>query len=252
MMKYITVLSLLLCSGVSYAATLPVPQEYDYRITAAKYNPLNVINVRTKIGASTLIQLEEGEEVLGDEKGLNTGFPEAWGFKIIDNGIFFKPKHKNPDTNLILTTNKNRTYAFYLQLTDYPHYIVKMQYEKVKTASDYSAEIPCSDGKTNFDYVKWGNDSLSPRYMWDDGRFTCLKFANNSELPVAYQVASDGSESMINYSIKKDTMILHGISKEFRLRLGTEVLGLRTDKAVSSGYNHKGTTIDAKRELNNE
>ncbi len=86
--------------------------------------------------------------------------------------------------------------------------------------------------------------------MWDDGRFTCLKFTKNAELPVAYQVAADSTESLINYHIEKDTMILQGISKEFRLRLGKQVLGLRSDDAISSGYNDKATSVNGTRELN--
>ncbi|OEF63572.1 conjugal transfer protein TraH [Vibrio cyclitrophicus 1F175] len=251
-MKQLIFLSFLTLSTYSIAAVLPTPQAYDYRITEVKYNPQDVINVRAGIGTSTLIQLESGEKVLREKEGLMLGDAMAWGFEVNENNIFFKPTVINPDSNLILVTNKHRTYTFYLTQSDFPHYIVKMVYDKPKSARDYDSKIPCFDGTVNFNYEKWGDDELSPNYMWDDGRFTCLKFINNSELPVAYQVASDGTESMINYNIAKDTMILHGTSKEFRLRLGGQVLGLRSNDTVASGHNEKATSVNAKRELKNE
>lgn len=255
MMKRILFLSVLACSTSTLSATLPIPQPFDYRITEIQYNPKEVVNVRAGIGSSTLIQLEKGEKVLREKEGLMLGDAKAWGFEVVDgNNIFFKPIAENPDSNLILVTNKNRTYTFFLKLTDYPHYIVKFLYEKPKTANEYKdkTQVPCFDGNVNYNYVKWGDDELSPQYMWDDGRFTCLKFTGNVELPVAYQIASDGSESLINYNMNKDTMVLHGVASEYRLRLGKRVLGLRSMDKTVKGYNDKGTTIPAKRELKNE
>ena len=148
-----------------------------------------------------------------------------------------------------MVSNKNRTYSFELVKSKYPHFIVKLAYEKPITGKDRKFDIPCFDGKANFNYGKWGDNSLAPAYMWDDGRFTCLKFTKNSELPVAYKVSPDGKESLINYHLEKDTMVLQGISKEFRLRLGDLVLGLRSEEAISSGYNDKASSIKAKRRL---
>jgi type IV secretion system protein VirB9 len=88
--------------------------------------------------------------------------------------------------------------------------------------------------------------------MWDDGRFTCLKFSHSAEIPVVYQMSEDGTESLVNYSFNKDTLIIHSVSKEFRLRLGKSVLGLRSENTLFSGFNQKGTSINAKRELNHE
>lgn len=252
MMKKKLIWLALTCSvpaGVATAAINPSPQSYDSRITLTKYNPENVIKVQTKIGISTLIQFEQGEHISAPDAGMGIGDAQAWGIDVRGNNIFLKPIAKKPDTNLIITTSKGRTYSFQLETSQYPHYIVKLAYDKPKTSNDKKPDIPCFDGVTNFRYGKWGDNALAPSYMWDDGRFTCLKFSKNAELPVAYQVAADGSESLINYHIEKDTMILQGISKEFRLRLGKQVLGLRSDDALSSGYNSKATSLDAKRGL---
>ena len=245
-------LTLFLTSPFLHASITPKAQPFDSRITETKYNPANVVNVRTKEGITTLIQLEEGEQIYTPSSGLGIGDPDAWGLDVKGHNIFLKPVAENPNTNLTIVTDKGRTYSFSLRTSKYPHYIVKLRYEKPKIAKDLKPQIPCFDGEVNFRYGKWGNDELSPQYMWDDGRFTCLKFTTNAQMPVAYQIASDGSESLINYHIEKDTMVLQGISNEFRLRLGKQVLGLRSDAAISSGYNEKASSVNATRELKNE
>ncbi len=248
MMKRILLLSAL--SATVNAAIYPIPQPYDYRVTVAQYNPENVINVRTKVGTSTLIQFEEGESI--PELGKGIGDVAAWGIVTHENNLFLKPIVAiDPDTNLTIVTNKNRTYSFWLETSDFPHFIVKMAYGKPKTAEDFKRYVPCSDGPMNFDYQMWGEASLAPNYMWDDGRFTCLKFTTQTELPVAYQVGRDGTESLINYHMEKDTMILQGIAPEFRLRLGEQVLGLKSEHIQPEGFNQKATSVDATRVIKN-
>ncbi len=237
----------------AHAAIFPIPQQYDYRITRAAYNPENVIKVRTQIGTSTLIQFEEGENI-PEENGIGIGDAQAWGIFINKNNLFLKPTAAvNPDTNLTVVTTKGRTYSFWLELSDFPHFIVKMAYQAPKTADSYQSAsgVPCYDGQVNFDYEMWGDKALAPKYAWDDGRFTCLKFTGK-EMPVAYQVADDGTESMINYHVQQDTMILQGTANEFRLRLGEQVLGLSSSTVNAEGYNDKASSINAKRTVKHE
>lgn len=250
-MKKLILISLLFVLS-THAALIPKKENADSRITVIKYSPDDVIRVRIAVGITTLIQFEEGERFNIDTAGVGIGDAEAWTADLKGNNIFLKPKADKPDTNLTMVSNKGRVYSFELVTSIYPHFIVKLQYDSVKKSKNKKEnviEIPCTDGEINFNYGKWGDDDLSPDYMWDDGRFTCLKFTKNSELPVVYQVGSDGSESLVNYSMKKDTLIIHSLSKEFRLRLGNQVLGLRSEEAISNGYNGKASSINAKREL---
>ena len=245
-------LTLLAVGLPASAAVTPKAQPFDSRVTLTKYNPEDVVRVRTKTGISTLIQLEKGEHISALDAGIGIGDAEAWGLDVKGNNIFLKPIAPNPDTNLLITTNKGRTYSFQLVSSQYPHYIVKLAYDKPKTSKDNKRAIPCSDGNMDFRYGKMGDDALAPQYMWDDGRFTCMKFTNNAELPVVYQVSRDGTESLVNYHIDKDTVIVHSVSNEFRLRLDKQVLGLYSDHAMSNGYNDKATSVNAKRELKHE
>jgi type IV secretion system protein VirB9 len=242
---------LAVCLPVSAAIT-PKAQPFDTRVTLTKYKPEDVIRVRTKIGISTLIQLQKGEYLSSLDAGIGIGDAEAWGLDVKGNNIFLKPIAAKPDTNLLLTTNKGRTYSFQLVSSKYPHYVVKLAYDKPKTSEDNKRDIPCSDGNLDFRYGKMGDEAIAPQYMWDDGRFTCMKFTDNAELPVVYQVSNDGVESLVNYHIEKDTVIVHSVSNEFRVRLDKQVVGLYSDHAMSNGYNEKATAVNAKRELTHE
>jgi len=249
MIKYIA--SMLLFFSVAVNAEIfPKQTPYDHRITTVKYNPENVIRVNTQIGTSTLIQLEKGEHIGAPFAGIGLGDIKAWGLDVRGYNIFLKPAAKKPDTNFTLVSNKGRTYSFVLRTSKSPHYVVKVEYEKPTPPSDLKKNYPCYDAQPNFNYIKWGDDILSPKYMWDDGRFTCLKFADNYELPVAYNVSSSGEESIIYYHFEKDTMVIHGVSSEFRLRLGKQVLGLKSNTVRPRGFNKKATTINAERVLN--
>lgn len=233
------------------AAVTPKSKGFDSRITGVEYNPYNVVTVRTKVGVNTLIQLQEGEGINSPDSGLAMGDADAWGFSVRGNNIFFKPTAKNPSTNLTVVSDMGRTYSFYLTSSRYPHYIINIDYEKEKASKDYGVnKYPCSEnGNINLQYLKWGDDSLSPTYMWDDGRFTCMKFAENLQLPVIYKISPDGSESIVNYHLEEDTIVIHDIANEFRARLGSRVLGLKSTRTQYSGFNKKATTIEAKRGL---
>jgi type IV secretion system protein VirB9 len=234
-----------------HAEVHPQSAGYDKRIVVVDYNPDDVVHVHVAIGTGTLIQLERGENIQASDAGMGMGDTEAWGLDIKGNNIFLKPIAKQPDTNLTVVTNRGRTYSFYLATSKKPHFIVKMVYEEPEKAGDRKYAIPCYDGNANFDWQKWGDDALSPQYMWDDGRFTCLKFTNNYEIPVIYQVSKDGIESIVYYHFEEDTMVIHAVSSEFRLRLGNQVLGLISNSVKPRGYNSKATSIDAKRGLKN-
>lgn len=246
-MKKTILLSMILASFFTNAAVIPVQQSSDKRIVSAMYDPSNVIIIQTRVGTSTLVQLEDGETIVGGNSGIGMGDAQAWGFNVKGNNIFFKPTAKNPDTNLTVVSDLGRTYAFELVSSRRPFYIVKMEYKKPYSIATNKKKVPCSDGSVNFQYQKWGKDALSPQYAWDDGRFTCMKFQKNSELPVVYQIGSDGKEAIVNYHIERDTVVIHAVANEFRLRLGDDVLGIKSDAVKYAGFNEKSSTIRAKR-----
>ncbi|EGU31280.1 conjugal transfer outer membrane protein TraH [Vibrio ichthyoenteri ATCC 700023] len=252
-MKIPLFFSTALISFNAASAATPNSQGFDPRVQEVLYNPKTVINVSTSIGRATLIQLQNGESIMSKElSGMGMGDATAWGLSVRGNNIFLKPTAEKPDTNLLIVTDKNRTYSFDLitaKKESLTSYVVKLLYpEPKKKAIRDEKSVPCSDGEQNFKYLKWGDDNLSPQYVWDDGRFTCFKFKNNVELPVLYQKTISGQETLINTHMEKDTLVAHGVANEFRLRLGESVLGVKPFVLAPQGFNYKGTTLkDEKR-----
>lgn len=244
-----------LISFNAVSAAIPKSQGFDSRVQEVPFNDKNVVRVSTAIGKATLIQLQNGETIMSKElSGVGMGDTEAWGLAIRGNNIFLKPKAENPDTNLLVVSDKNRTYSFDLVTARNPRqtsYIVKLIYPEIKKPIRHTRkQVPCSDGTMNFRYLKWGNNLISPQYVWDDGRFTCFKFKNNIELPVIYQKDSSGQETLINTHMVNDVLVAQGVANEFRLRLGESVLGIKPFVLSPQGFNYKGTTLkNEKREV---
>ena len=60
---------------------------------------------------------------------------------------------------------------------------------------------------------------LAPSGMWDDGRFTYLKFDDAVRLPTVFKVFPDGTESTVNTHMEQDTLVVHDTSALYYLRL---------------------------------
>ena len=99
-------------------------------------------------------------------------------------------------------------------------------------------------GNRNVDYWGVGAKALAPSEMWDDGRFTYLKFDTSREMPTVFKVAADGTESTVNSHVENDTVVIHGTSALYHLRLGKKVLGVENRSFDPRGnFNYRGTTL---------
>ncbi|MGL6551434.1 TrbG/VirB9 family P-type conjugative transfer protein [Aeromonas hydrophila] len=227
----------------AYSATAGAGSSFDSRIQRVEYNPDDVIKVMVKKGTASVVQFAQDEKITG----VGLGDPEAWNVSVIKNLIFFRPTvDDNPDTNVAIVTNK-RNYSFDLISTKkIPTYMLRFSYPKPENKNLLAARaknIPCSDGGTvNGVYEARGDMSISPYQVWDDGRFTCLRWKNTKDLPIAYRVNSEGAEFLVNTHMENNTMVIHEIAPSFILRLGNSVLELRTNTHVDRRYNWRGTT----------
>lgn len=242
----------LLFSAFSHGAALPKGTEFDSRIQYIMYNPDDVVVIRTRAGNSTLIQLEADEYLVNlPSGGLSIGDKGAWTIGVRGNNIFLKPAGKFPQTNINLVTNK-RTYAFSLVETEHitqTAWQVRFKYpaEPVALAEMKKVHVdkgPCSDGPRNLNWFKYGDQALAPTDVWDDGRFTCFRFPTSKSLPAIYRYSPDSElkEALVNFNIKEDVVVVHEVAKEFRLRIGNKVLGIKTDSLRDAPYNTKKTS----------
>ncbi|MDC4147465.1 TrbG/VirB9 family P-type conjugative transfer protein [Acinetobacter baumannii] len=247
------------------ATIKPTPISKDGRIMSVQYDRNEVIEIPTGIGVSTLIQLEDDEEVAEDDNkaGAGLGDLDAWQVDIRGNNIFIKPKARNPDTNMVIVTNK-RTYALSLKSSakGKAGYIVRFSYPDTQLAEEQAAlknslaiqnkiasskgEATKNIGKINMKgYFMRGDSQLAPKKMWDDGRFTYLQYPNSKDLPAVYRILPDGKEMLVNTHIDNDVMVLQETAKGYMLRLGQSVLEVRNALYDPEGkFNALGTSQD--------
>lgn len=246
-----------LMPALTMAQSYPQSAGLDNRVQVFNYSPNDVYVINTKAGHASLIQLEEGE-FIHDDGGVGMGLADSWNIAVKGNNIFFKPVSPMPDTNLLLVTNK-RTYAFVLT-TSYDSnslsYIARFNYPVVAKVSDTSV-LPeyvvkshtLEDGREiyidadfNKNYLYRGAESIKPTNVWDNGRFTYLKYDHANDLPVAYRVLPDNSEMLVNSHIENDTLVLQEIGTVYRLRLGNEVGEIGNQYNRKPKFNVNGTS----------
>lgn len=243
--------------AISLAATIPTGVDKDGHIQTVMYSPNNVVHIRASVGKSVLVQLEEGERLNNDDTSvLGMGDADAWELSARGNNIIFKPAAEYPDTNMIITTNKKRTYVFDLstsapkgknaQATTYVLRFVYPDTAAYKARAEAQKHARALErlkqagrrpnAKHNYDYWGTGDKALAPTAAYDNGRFTYFSFDNGRELPLIYKVMEDGTEALLNSHVDGDTVVVHETAKQYMLRLGKSVLGLE-----NRGYNEKGS-----------
>lgn len=253
----VRVLAFLLASGLAShasAETMGKPSPFDRRVQTATYNADEVYRVQVKVGRQSLIKLPEDETVIDEEGLIISGDPSAWemGVNKIGNKIGIKPlTDQDPDTNLTINTDKN-TYLVDLKLVkkleDTTYLLRFVMPEPPKVLAAVNAPVnPCS-GRENRAWQTRGDKDLAPSEVWDNGTFTCFRFATNKPRPVLYQVMPDGTETVVPTDNQQNVMVAHRVSSLFHLRLNSQVLALRT-QLQPTPYNFKGTTTGEVRTL---
>ncbi|MCC7458046.1 MAG: TrbG/VirB9 family P-type conjugative transfer protein [Nitrospira sp.] len=70
------------------------------------------------------------------------------------------------------------------------------------------------------------SEDIVPTLVFDDGRFTYLKFPGNREVPAVFHVLGDGSETLVNSRMEDDLLVVDRVSRRLMLRAGSAVVGL--------------------------
>lgn len=101
------------------------------------------------------------------------------------------------------------------------------------------------------------SEGIAPKAAWDDGNFTYLRLPNHREIPAVFKVTADGkkttnneiisNETMVNMHMEgdnKDTTVIHGVAKQYVLRLSQQVVGIWNDAYdIDGGSPQHGTVI---------
>jgi type IV secretion system protein VirB9 len=70
------------------------------------------------------------------------------------------------------------------------------------------------------------SSDIVPTLVFDDGRFTYFRFPNNREVPAAFNVLGDGSETVANARMEGDLLVVDRVSRRLMLRAGSAVVGV--------------------------
>lgn len=240
--KYCVVSMMLGASLSAHAAQTPQAGYFDARVKSVIYNPKQVIKMIGHYGYSTHIEFSPLETV----ENIAMGDSDAWDIAPTGNHIFLKPKAKKAATNMTIITNK-RVYNFdldakkafgsqylnsnnmYYQINFiYPDEIAqgqKNQEEATKLRHSLSNNhdvVPL-----NWNYWSKGTAEIKPVKVFDDGRFTYMSFAQQSDMPAIYMLGDDDKESLINTSINPQsphTLIVQKVTQRMLLRSGNSIV----------------------------
>ena len=252
----------------AFALETPVGGSSDRRIRFVDYTPNDVVKVVGRFRASTQIEFAPGEEIAH----VAIGDSVAWEVAPAKNILFVKPREKNPATNLqvvtIRQTGERRVYQFELQASEGDvrredaYFVVRFRYPSdlaVQRKAEAAAQRAAVDrnrvddalslhqtyGARNWRYSAQGSRAIQPDAIYDDGKVTTLRFAGNREIPAIYMVQSDGNETLIPWDARQsgEVAVIHGTSREFRLRRGGDVLCIFNEAYNPVGMNPgTGTT----------
>ena len=87
-----------------------------------------------------------------------------------------------------------------------------------------------------------GSADIVPTMVYDDGRFTYLRFPGNREVPAVFHVLGDGSETLVNARMEDDTLVVDRVSRRLMLRAGSAVVGIWNEAFDLEGSPAKGST----------
>lgn len=73
------------------------------------------------------------------------------------------------------------------------------------------------------------SEDIVPALIFDDGRFTYLRFPGNREVPAVFQVLGDGSETVVNARMEGDLLVVDRVVRRLMLRSGSAVVGVWND-----------------------
>ena len=86
------------------------------------------------------------------------------------------------------------------------------------------------------------SQDIVPSLVFDDGRFTYLRFPGNREVPAVFHVLADGSETLVNARMEDDALVIDRVSRRLMLRAGSAVVGLWNEAFDLDGVPPEGGT----------
>jgi type IV secretion system protein VirB9 len=218
----------------AWAELVPQPGKRDPRVRVVDYDAEQVVRLRGFVGYQIHLQFEDGEQFVnlaaGDAAAIDVG---AEG-----SHLMLKPKAEKVGTNLTLLTTR-RVYHFdysavrqvITAATPEVVYSLRFRYPRAEPVAAATGREPgrvdqaplvervAAPVMVNRAYRMCGRASLRPKAVHDDGVRTYFEFGPRAELPVILARGDDG-ESLVNYTIEAERVVVHRVAPAFTLRRG--------------------------------
>lgn len=236
---------------------VPYPMAGNEHIKLLNYNPIAIHRYTGYYGYQSSIIFEPGETIdvvsMGDSSG--------WQFVPKGNRLFLKPISDNAETNATIITNK-RVYQFEFHADDASGledpklaYEVRFVYPSGSAQGPFkqgvidvgAQEIPDPSSEDiakkglNFDYSIAhfaGSNSILPIKVFDDGRFTYVQFRKlGSQIPSFFSVDAEGYESIVNFHVSGDYVVIESVEPLFTLRYGARTACLFNEDLIGEYLN---------------
>jgi type IV secretion system protein VirB9 len=272
--------ALLACAALAplVAAAQLQPTTTDPRLRDVQYDPHAVVTVLVKRGVVSLVVLNPDEAIAEVAAGLGGDCTKAdavWCIAAQPGGrhIFVKAKSGASAANNLAVVTDRRTHSFrFVVLPDgdsrQPVYrlVVRAPPPPVRVVARQPAsawplaiaslpvqapeEIVAERLKTapvvvnsRYSLAEGGaSDDIVPSLVFDDGRFTYLKFPGNREVPAVFHVLGDRSETLVNTRIEGDLLVVDRVSRRLMLRAGNAVVGIWNEAFDLDGVPPTGGT----------
>jgi len=261
--KPLTWMAALGCAALCGVATA-APDTTDPRLREVVYDPRAVVTVPVKRGVVTLVVLDPDETITEVAAGLGGDCNKAdaaWCVAAQSGGrnVFVKAKSSASAANNLAVVTDRRTHTFrFVVLADSdpkpPVYrlVVKAPPRAVPVARPAPHDVaplvalpvippPAPPQQVVAERLQakphvmntlysiaegTASQDIVPTQVYDDGRFTYLRFPGNREVPAVFHVLGDGSETLVNTRMEDDVLVVDRVSRKLMLRAGSAVVGL--------------------------
>lgn len=210
-----------------YAESVPKRGALDARVRTAVFQPGQVYRITAFVGYHVHVQFESGESFVG------LGAGDIDGLSFVSQGahLFLKPKAPRVATNLTVITDR-RSYLFEYSAEarrpdpriDEVMYSLAFEYAPVGASKDpVAVALQAAAPVRNADYGYCGPRALKPVAAYDDGLQLHVRFAATADWPAVFARNADGSESLVNFTVAQDMLIVHRLAERYILRRGKSV-----------------------------
>jgi type IV secretion system protein VirB9 len=196
------------------------------RVELLPYDPTAVVVIYASVGYAVHIAIDPNEHI----ESAALGDSEHWEVRARDgtHDVFLKPRPGAGPTNLALRTDL-RSYSFSLRLarSGSPTFRIEFSYPSKKPSSTPS---PISTAYSM--QIGPHSQRIAPIAAYDDDHYTYLTFPEHAERPAVFEVLDDGSERLLNHHSDGDVLVVHAVTRQLVLRLGSDVVSIFKDKAL--------------------